>query len=70
MDFNLCGPRSRSLVVAVPGSDVTAAEPKPGWGAFQRHQRGCYGTGLVTVHDSGGVSWAALSATPAKWKNG
>lgn len=32
MDFNLCGPLSRIKVVAELGSDVTAAEPKPGWG--------------------------------------
>lgn len=30
MDFNLCDPLIK--VVAELGSDVTAAEPKPGWG--------------------------------------
>lgn len=32
MDFNLCCPLSRIKVVAELGSDVTAAEPKAGWG--------------------------------------
>lgn len=35
-------------------------------GACKQLQRGCHGNSLVTVHDSGGDSWAALSAVAAK----